>query len=85
MDRETVLKHSKSIRLKHTLLPDFIELLLDFCERKNHSEHIQGLIQIIQTPMIGQECLNFILEEYEKEYHIIKLGRLNNNELIDIW
>lgn len=85
MDRETILKHSKSIRLKHTLLPDFIELLSDFCERKNHPEHIQGLIQIIQTPMIGQECLNFILEEYEKEFHIIKLGRLNNNELIDIW
>lgn len=35
MNRETILKHSKSIRLKHTLLPDFIDLYQIFVKEKN--------------------------------------------------
>ena len=86
MDRETILKHSKSIRLNHQILSDFTELLSDYCERKEHPEHLQGLIEIIQEePFIGQEVLNLILEEYEKEYHLIRLVNLKNNTIIDIW
>lgn len=85
MDRETILKHSKSIRLNHQVLPDFIEILSDYCERKAHPEHLQGLIQIIQQPFIGQEALNLILEEYEKEFHIIRCIKLETQQIIDIW
>ena len=85
MDRDTILKHSKAIRLEHKLLPDFTEILSNYCEIKAHPEHLQGLIQIIQHPFIGQEVLNLILEEYEKEYHLIRLVNLNNNTIIDIW
>ena len=84
MDRETILKHSKSIRFNHQLLSDFTEILSDYCERKAHPEHLQGLIQIIQQPFIGREVLNLILEEYEKEYHLIRLVNLKNNTMIDI-
>lgn len=85
MDRETVLKHSKSIRLEHKLLSDFTEILADFCERKGHPEHLQALIQVLNIPMIGQKCIQLILEEYEKEYEIIKLINQDTNQLIDIW
>ena len=83
MDRETILKHSKSIRLEHKVLPDFIEVLSSFCEKKGHPEHLQGLIQYINIPMIGQQCIQAILEEYEKEYRIIQLTK--NNQIITIW
>lgn len=85
MDRETILKHSKSIRVNHQILSDFTELLSDYCERKAHPEYLQELIEIIQEPFIGQEVLNRILEEYEKEYHLIRLVNLKNNTIIDIW
>lgn len=85
MDRDTILKHSKSIRLHRTILPDFMEVIEDFCNKKAHPEHIQGLIQIINTPFIGDQVMNCILEEYEKEFHIIKLIKLQTNQLIDIW
>lgn len=85
MNKETILKHSKSIRLNHQILPDFTELLSDYCERKAHPEYLQELIEIIQEPFIGQEVLNRILEEYEKEYHLIRLVNLKNNTIIDIW
>lgn len=85
MDRETILKHSKSIRINHQILPDFIEILSDYCERKAHPEHLQGLIQIIQHPFIGQEALNLILEEYEKEFHIIRYTNLKTQQIINIW
>ena len=84
MDRETILKHSRSIRLQNKVLPDFIELITVYCNKKEHPEHIQGLIQILNIPMIGQQCLNLILEEFEKEFHIIKLTKLQTNQLIDI-
>ena len=83
MDRETILKHSKSIRLNYQILPDFTEVLSDYCERKAHPKHLQGLIQCLNVPMIGQQCIQAILEEYEKEYHIIQLTK--NNQLITIW
>lgn len=85
MDRETVLKHSKSIRIEHKLLSDFTEILADFCEKKAHPEHLQALIQVLNIPVIGQECIQLILEEYEKEYEIIKITNQNTNQLIDIW
>ena len=85
MDKETVLKHSKSIRLYNKVENDFIVLLEDFCKKKDKPEHLQKLIQLLNIPMIGQEVINFILEEYEKEHNIIKLGKLNSNKIIDIW
>jgi hypothetical protein len=39
MDRETILKHSKSIRINYQILPDFVEILADICEKKKHPEH----------------------------------------------
>lgn len=85
MDRETVLKHSKSIRINHQILPDFVEVISDFCERKQHPEYLQQVVKIIQIPMIGQQALDLILKEYEREYHIITLVKLNDNKIIDIW
>lgn len=85
MDRDIILKHSKSIWLNRIVLPDFIELISDICNKKGHSEHLQVLINSINIPMIGQEIIRLILEEYEKEYHIIKLINLKNNQIIDIW
>ena len=85
MDRETILKHSKSIRLNYQILPDFTEVLSDYCERKAHPEHLQALIQVLNIPMIGQKCIQLILEEYEKEYKIIKITNQDTNQLIDIW
>ena len=80
-----ILKHSKSIRLYNRLLPDFTEVLASFCEKKGFPQHLTGLIQCIKIPMIGQQCIQLILEEYEKEFNIIKLVNLNNNQIIDIW
>lgn len=79
MDRDTILKHSKAIRLEHKLLPDFTEILSNYCEIKAHPEHLQVLIQMIQMPMIGNEILNAVLEYFEKEYHIIRLEKLPDN------
>ena len=85
MDRDTILKHSKSVRINNTLLPDIVNILEDFCKRQEHPEHLQGLIEILSFPIIGQKVLNTILEVYEKEFHIIKLIKLQTNQLIDIW
>jgi hypothetical protein len=84
MDRETILKHSKSIRLNHTLLPDFNDVISDFAEKRNKTELLEKVLQIIQTPF-GQEVIYRVLELYEKEYHIIILSNLKNNQIIDIW
>lgn len=85
MDRDTILKHIKSIRIEHKLYPDFTEVLAAFCERKQHPEHLQALIQVLNMPVIGQQAINLILEEYEREYKIIKLTNLKTNQIIDIW
>lgn len=78
MDRETILKHSKAIRLEHKLLPDFTEVIAEFCNFKGHSEHTSTVIQLLQHPIFGGEIIDNILTHFEKEYHIIKLERLPN-------
>lgn len=91
MNRETILKHSKAIRLEHKVLPDFTELIAEFCTIKGHSEHISVIIQLLQQPIIGNEIINAILEYFEKEFKIIKLERLpdaysiNRKQLINIY
>lgn len=95
MDRETILKHSKSIRLQHKVLPDFTDIIAEFCTIKGHSEHISVVIQLLQQPMIGEQIINAILEYFEKEFKIIKLEKINtinnvfgsieNKQLINIY
>ena len=55
MDRETILKHSKAIRLKHEVLPDFNNLIAEFCTIKGHSEHISVITQLLHYPNVGEE------------------------------
>ena len=91
MDRNTILSHSRSVRLGKKLLPNFTELVAEFCTIKGHSEHISVIIQLLQHAMIGGEVIHRILEHFEKEYHIIKLERLpdaysiNQKQLINIY
>lgn len=95
MNRETILKHSKSIRLNHQILPDFNNLVAEFCTIKEHPEHISIIIQLLQQPMIGEQIINEILEYFEKEFKIIKLEKVNtidnvfgsikNKQLINIY
>lgn len=91
MDRDLILRCSKSIRLEHKLLPEFTNIVAEFCTIKGHSEHISGIIQLLQHPMIGGEIIHRILEHFEKEFHIIKLERLpdahsiNQKQLINIY
>ena len=95
MDRETVLKHSKSIRLQHKVLQDFTDVMAEYCTIKGHPEHLSVIIQLLQQPMIGEQIVNTILEYFEKEYKIIKLEKLNitntdfgnieNKQLINIY
>lgn len=95
MDRETVLKHSKAIRLEHKVLSDFTELIAEFCTIKGHSEHLSVIIQLLQQPMIGEQIINAILEYFEREFKIIKLEKINtvnnvfgsieNKQLINIY
>ena len=95
MDRETILKHSKAIRLEHKVLQDFTDVIAEFCTIKGHSEHLSVIIQLLQQSMIGEQIVNAILEYFEKEYKIIKLEKLNitntafgnieNKQLINIY
>ena len=96
MDRETILKHSKAIRLEHTMLQDFIDLIAEFCTIKGHKEHLSVIIQLLQQPIIGEQIINEILEYFEKEYHIIKcekfiiienpiIGKQETKQLINIY
>ena len=95
MNRETILNHSKSIRLQHKVLQDFTDVVAEFCTIKGHSEHISVIIQLLQQPMIGEQIVNAVLEYFEKEYKIIKLEKLNtvqnvfgsieNKQLINIY
>ena len=77
MDRETILKHSKSIRLDHRVLQDFTDVIAEYCTIKGHPEHLSVIIQLLQQPMLGEQIVNAILEYFEKEYKIIKLEKLN--------
>lgn len=95
MDRETILKHSKSIRLDHRVLQDFTDVIAEYCTIKGHPEHLSVIIQLLQQPMLGEQIVNAILEYFEKEYKIIKLEKLNitntafgnieNKQLINIY
>lgn len=95
MDRETILKHSKAIRLEHKVLSDFTELIVEFCTIKGHPEHISVIIQLLQQPMIGEQIVSAVLEYFEREFKIIKLEKVNtidnvfgsieNKQLINIY
>ena len=95
MDRETILKHSKAIRLEHKVLPNFTDVIVEFCTIKGHSEHLSVIIKLLQQPMIGEQIINAILEYFEKEFKIIKLEKVNtidnvfgsieNKQLINIY
>ena len=95
MDRETILKHSKSIRLKNQVLPDFNDVIAEFCTIKGHSEHISVIIQLLPYNGIGDQIIDKILEYFEKEFKIIKLEKVNtidnvfgsieNKQLINIY
>lgn len=77
MDRDTILKHSKAVRLEHKVLQDFTDVIAEFCTIKGHYEYISVIIQLLQQPMLGEQIVNAILEYFEKEYKIIKLEKLN--------
>ena len=95
MDRETILKHSKSIRLNHKVLQDFTDVIVEFCTIKGHPEYLSVIIQLLQQPIIGEQIIDKILEYFEKEFKIIKLERINtvdnvfgsieNKQLINIY
>lgn len=88
MDRDTVLKHSRAVRLENKLLPDFTDLIIELCNRKAHPEHIPDVIQLLSKPVIREHIINSVLEYFEKEFNIIKVERLpnvyetNNNKVI---
>ena len=95
MNRETILKHSKSIRLEHRVLQGFTNIIAEYCTIKGHPEHLSVIIQLLQQPMIGEQIIDRILEYFEKEFKIIKLERINtinnvfgsieNKQLINIY
>ena len=95
MDRETILKHSKAIRLEHRVLQDFNDVIAEFCTIKGHPEHLSVIIQLLQQPMLGEQILNAVLEYFEREYKLIKLEKINitntgfgdieNKQLINIY
>jgi hypothetical protein len=95
MNRETILKHSKSIRLNNQILQDFTDVVAEYCTIKGHPEHLSAIIQLLQQPMVGEQIIDEILEYFEKEYKIIKLEKLNitntafgnieNKQLINIY
>ena len=95
MDRETILKHSKAIRLQHTVLSDFTDVMAEYCTIKGHPEHLSVIIQLLQQPMVGEQIVNAVLEYFEREFKIIKLEKINtidnvfgsieNKQLINIY
>lgn len=96
MDRETILKHSKAVRLNKQVLSDFTDVIAEFCTIKGHPEHISVIIQLLQQPMVGEQIIDKVLEYFEKEFKIIKLEKINvtnqgifgnieNKQLINIY
>lgn len=95
MNRETILKHSKSIRLNNQIIQDFTDVVAEYCTIKGHPEHLSVIIQLLQQPMIGEQIIDKILEYFEKEYKIIKLeklcitntgfGNIENKQIINIY
>lgn len=90
MDRETILKHSRAIRLEHRLLPDFTNIIAEFCTIKGHPEHISAVIQLLNNVLVRDQIIHAVLEYFEKEFHIIKIEKLpsptglNQKQLINI-
>ena len=90
MDRETILRHSKAIRLEHRLLPDFTDIIAEFCTVKGHPEYTSALTQLLHNTMVRDQIINAILEYFEKEFHIIRVEKLpspfglNQKQLINI-
>ena len=78
MDRDTVLKHSRAVRLQYIILPYFVELLAELCRIKAHPEHFQKLTQTLSTPGLGNEVVNAVLEYFEREYHIIRIEKFHD-------
>lgn len=85
MDRNTIIEHSRNFRLHNKLNSNFIEVLVEFCNRKGHPEYVKGLVEIINTSIVGTSCINSILEEFEKEYKLIQLVNLKTNKILHIW
>lgn len=85
MDRNYILNCTKKFYLEHKIDDTFVELLNDFCIKKEHPEHLHGLIQIINMPMLNSQIIDKILIEYGKEFKIIKLVNLNTNQIINIY
>ena len=96
MNRETILKHSKAIRLEHKMLPDFTDVMAEYCTIKGHPEYLSVIIQLLQQPMVGEQIIDKVLEYFEKEFKIIKLekisvikqgvfGNMENKQLINIY
>ena len=84
MDRETILKHSKAIRLDHTLLPEFVDLLKEYCTIKGKGDKAEDATILLQIPMINTQVIECVLEYFEAEYNIIKIID-NNNNLLNIY
>lgn len=90
MDRETILKHSRAIRLEHKLLPDFTNLVAEFCTIKGHPEYLNEVIQLMNNPFIREQVINTTLEYFEREFNIIRIEKLasplglNQKQLINI-
>jgi hypothetical protein len=76
MDRETVLKHSRAVRLDNKALSDFTDLIAELCTIRGCSEHLSAIIQLLQNPSIGGKIIDAVLEYFEKEYHIIKIEKI---------
>lgn len=95
MNRETILKHSKAVRLNKQVLSDFTDVIVEYCTIKGYPEHTSVIIQLLQQPMVGEQIIDKVLEYFEKEYHIIKLEKINtidnvfgsieNKQLINIY
>lgn len=84
MDRETILKHSKAIRLNHTLLPEFVDILKEYCTIKGKGDKAEEATILLQIPMINTQVIECVLEYFEAEYNIIKITD-NNNNLLNIY
>lgn len=76
MNRETVLKHVKSIRLEHKILPGFEDLIVEFLTFRGKTEYLELCFQLLNDPIACFELTNGILNYFEQKYTIIKLEKL---------
>lgn len=91
MDRDLILRCSRTIRLEHKVPMEFTQVINEYCIQKGHPEHFNACVQLTQHSMISGEIIHRILEYFEKEFHIIKLEKLpdaysiNQKQLINIY